>query len=222
MSFSQVLLVHGLGSTFEHSWRQPGWVDVLEAEGLTTQPVRLPGHGGAALDHSPADAVLAAARDQPGPVAAVGFSAGAVAVLHAAAAEPHRFARIAVLGIGDHILAPAPDAVRPLVAALRMPAEPEEVRTRTFWRLIRHSGNDREQVASFLESAPLGVAAGRLPRIGCPVLVVVGARDEAMPADGVVGALPDARLVVLPGVDHFATVSALAGIDAVARFLAEG
>jgi pimeloyl-ACP methyl ester carboxylesterase len=221
MSISEVLLVHGLGSTFEQNWRRPGWVDVLEADGLTPRPVRLPGHGGAALDHSPADAVLAAAAQAREPVAAVGFSAGAIAVLNAAAAEPHRFARIAVLGIGDHVLATAPAAVRPLVAALRRPAEPEDVRARTFWRLIRRSGNDHEQVASYLESAPLGVAADRLRHIRCPVLVAVGARDEAMPADRLAGALPDARLVVLPGVDHFATVSALAAMDAVSRFLTE-
>jgi pimeloyl-ACP methyl ester carboxylesterase len=224
VSTTSVLLVHGLGSTFEQNWQQPGWVEVLEADGLTPRPVRLPGHGGARLDHSGADAVLAAAGEREGtgegPVAAVGFSAGAIALLTAAAAEPGRFSRIALLGIGDHVLHPEPEAVRPLVDSLRGPAEPEDVGARTFWRLVRRSGNDRHQVAAFLESAPLGVDAGRLARIGCPVLVAVGDRDAALPAAELVGALPDARLVVLPGVDHFATVSALAAFDAVTHFLA--
>lgn len=236
MSATSVLLVHGLGSTFENNWVRPGWVDVLEAEGLAPRPVRLPGHGGAPLETpgaaSPAGAaaaaVLAAADDaagdaaggEPDGVAAAGFSAGAVALLAAAAAAPDRFSRIVLLGIGDHVLAPARESVRPLVAALRGPAEPEAVRERTFWRLVERSGNDRQRVADFLESAALGVDPALLGGIRCPVLVVVGDRDEALPADRLVAALPDARLRVLPGVDHFATVSALAAFDVVAHFLA--
>lgn len=220
MANPEVLLVHGLGSTFDHNWRQPGWVEIFEADGFTARPVRLPGHGGAELDHSPADAVLAAAEQLSGPVAAVGFSAGAIAVLTAAAAAPERFARIAVLGVGDHVLTPN-GTVAPLVTALRGPAEPADVRQRTFWRLIRHSGNDHRQIAAYLESAPLGVSAEDLRRIACPALVVVGARDEAMPADNLVAALPDARLLVLPGVDHFGTVTAVSAMDAVSTFLSE-
>jgi pimeloyl-ACP methyl ester carboxylesterase len=164
--------------------------------------------------------VLAAAASGE-PVAATGFSAGAIAILTAAAREPQRFTRIAVLGIGDHVLTGDGD-LRPLAAALRNPDEPDDVRERTLWRLVRHSGNDPAQVAAFLESAPLGVDSARLCRIRCPVLVVVGARDEAMPADGLAEALPDAHLTVLPGVDHFGTVSSPAAIDAVTRFLTTG
>lgn len=220
MDFANVLLVHGLGSTFEHNWRRPGWVDVFEAEGLAATPVRLPGHDGADLDHSPADAVLAAAHAQPDETAAVGFSAGALAVLDAAATEPSRFSRIAVLGIGDHVLRPAAGPAGSLAAALREPTEPDDVRQRTLWRHVRRSGNDPESVAMFLESTPRTVTIERLWRITCPVLVVIGSRDEAMPADGLVAALRDARLAVLPGVDHLATVSALGTIDAVTQFLA--
>lgn len=178
----------------------------------------------AAADDAAGDAAGDAADDaaggKPDGVAAAGFSAGAVALLAAAAAAPDHFSRIALLGIGDHVLAPAPESVRPLVAALRGPAEPEAVRERTFWRLVERSGNDRLRVADFLESAALGVDPALLGGVRCPVLVVVGDRDEAMPADRLVAALPDARLRVLPGVDHFATVSALAAFDVVAHFLA--
>ncbi|TDV48013.1 alpha-beta hydrolase superfamily lysophospholipase [Actinophytocola oryzae] len=210
--------MHGLGSTFDQNWRRPGWVDVLVSEGVIPRPVRLPGHGGAPVDGSAADAVLAAAGDEP--TAAAGFSAGAVAVLAAAAREPHRFTRLAVLGVGDRVLDPAPGRATALAAALRGPAEPEDIGHRTFWRMIAGNGNDRHEVASYLESAPRGVPEDGLRQITCPVLVVIGDRDTAMPAQGLVDALPDARLVVLRGVDHFATVSALAAMDAVTRFLA--
>lgn len=214
---ADVLLVHGLGSTFDHNWRVPGWVDVLAAEGVTARSVRLPGHGGAPLDGRAADAVLACSNADES-VAAAGFSAGAIAVARAAVIAPERFSRIVLLGVGDHLLGPPP-AVSALVSALRAPAEPEDIVQRTFWRMIDRNGNDRAQVAEFLASAPEQFTREELARVTCPVLIVVGAKDTAMPADELAGAFPDAKLVVVPGVDHFGTVTALSAMDAVARFL---
>ena len=33
MPTAPVLLIHGVGSSFEHNWRATGWVDLLEDEG---------------------------------------------------------------------------------------------------------------------------------------------------------------------------------------------
>ena len=41
--------------------------------------------------------------------------------------------------------------------------------------------------------------------IRVPVLVVLGERDFAGPADRLVATLPDARRLSLPGTDHFGT-----------------
>jgi len=49
--------------------------------------------------------------------------------------------------------------------------------------------------------------------------VVIGERDFAGPADPLVEGLPDAELVVLPGVDHFATPKDFGFIDAALDFL---
>jgi pimeloyl-ACP methyl ester carboxylesterase len=51
------------------------------------------------------------------------------------------------------------------------------------------------------------------------VLVVIGARDFAGPGEPLAEALPDARLVVLPGADHFSTPKDFGAIDATLRFL---
>jgi hypothetical protein len=51
------------------------------------------------------------------------------------------------------------------------------------------------------------------------VLVVIGDRDFAAPADPLVEALPDARLVTLRNVDHFATPESFGFIDATLEFL---
>ena len=42
------------------------------------------------------------------------------------------------------------------------------------------------------------------------------------PADPLVDALPDARLVVLPGADHFSTPKDFIAMDAALKFLADG
>ena len=51
------------------------------------------------------------------------------------------------------------------------------------------------------------------------VLVALGDRDFAAPGDRLVAALPDARLVTLRGVDHFATPKSFDFIDAALDFL---
>jgi len=58
-----------------------------------------------------------------------------------------------------------------------------------------------------------------LGRIALPVLVVLGDQDFAGPADPLVEALPDVRLVTLRGVDHFATPKDFGFLDAGLDFL---
>ena len=58
-----------------------------------------------------------------------------------------------------------------------------------------------------------------MARVTCPTLVVIGDRDFAGPPDPLVDALPDARLVVLPGVDHFQAVRDFRAIDAALDFI---
>ena len=50
--------------------------------------------------------------------------------------------------------------------------------------------------------------------------VVIGEKDFVAPADELVAALPDAKLVTLPVVDHVATLKDYRSIDAALRFLA--
>jgi pimeloyl-ACP methyl ester carboxylesterase len=52
------------------------------------------------------------------------------------------------------------------------------------------------------------------------VLVVLGERDMHPTAGALVAAIPNATLVTLPGVDHFATPGDFGAIDAAIGFLA--
>jgi pimeloyl-ACP methyl ester carboxylesterase len=54
------------------------------------------------------------------------------------------------------------------------------------------------------------------------VLVVLGDRDFAGPADRLVAVLPDARLVLLPGTDHFGTLRDFRFVQAALDFVCRG
>jgi pimeloyl-ACP methyl ester carboxylesterase len=223
-----VLLVHGLGSSFEHNWRATGWVDMFESEGRSVLSVHLPGHGpgvGSGPVHADRygdgapERILAAADAAATRVDAVGFSMGGQALLAAAARRPDAFRRIAVLGVGTQPDEEPTRATAAIAAGLETDEEPVEDVPRIIRRLVASAGNDRFAVAGFLRAARDPLRLADLQRITVPTLVVIGDRDFAAPADGLVAALPDSELVVLRGVDHFATPSDYHCIDAVLKFL---
>jgi len=222
MDAGPVLLVHGFASSAEHNWRRPGWLDLLAESGRETIAVDLLGHGQAPrptspADYAPVEARVAAAISGYPQVDAVGFSAGAHILLRLAAAEPDRFGRLALLGVGLGVLGPADPG--PVIAALEGEPDPENVHGMVFRRLADGSGQDRAALIAFLRRPQRPLAAADLARISGPVLVVLGDQDPAGPGDGLVAAFPDARLVTLRGVDHFGTPSDVRCLQAVLSFL---
>jgi pimeloyl-ACP methyl ester carboxylesterase len=217
-----VLLVHGLASSFEHNWRVPGWVDLLEAEGRQVIGVDLPGHGPHPVDPASVDAVdhVAAAISGYDLVDAVGFSAGASILLRVAADDPGRFGKLVTIGVGNGVVQPADPGAAPSVATRFLDGS-GDVLSQLFLRMLKTAGNDLEQVRSFVEHGGLSRRGPLdLSRITCPSLVVIGDKDFAAPADKLAAALPNSALVTLRGVDHFSAVNDFACIDAVLRFLA--
>jgi pimeloyl-ACP methyl ester carboxylesterase len=217
-----VLLVHGFASSAEHNWRQPGWLDLLADSGRETIAVDLPGHGQAPRPTSPADyhdveTHVAAAVEGLELIDAIGFSAGAHVLLRLAAEQPQRFRRVALLGIGRGVLEPADP--EPIVAALTSEPDPENVSGMVFRRLADGLGNDRDALIAFLRRPQRPLTQADLARIPAHVLVVLGDKDPAGPGDGLVAALPDARLVTLRGVDHFGTPGDVRCMQVVLDFL---
>jgi pimeloyl-ACP methyl ester carboxylesterase len=217
-----VLLVHGFASSAEHNWRQPGWLDLLADCGRETIAIDLPGHGTAPRPADPAsydnvEAHVATAIEGREPLDAIGFSAGAHVLLRLAADEPNRFRRLALLGIGRGVLTPADP--KPIIAALTGDPDPENVPGMVFRRLADGLGNDRDALIAFLRRPQRPLTETDLARITTQVLVVLGDKDPAGPGDGLVAALPDARLVTLRGVDHFGTPGDVRCMQAVLDFL---
>lgn len=205
-----VVLVHGFASSFEWNWQETGWVDLLRDEGRSVIGVDLLGHGRAAKPHDAAayaglEQSIAAAMPAAGQADAVGFSMGAQLLLRLAAASPGRFRRIVLGGVGDGVFArtdPEPVARAVETGQAAPDAGPSAAALAYF---AATPGNDPAALAACLRSQRTPLTEADVAAIEIPVLLVLGDRDFAGPADKLAAALPDARLLVLPGTDHFGT-----------------
>jgi pimeloyl-ACP methyl ester carboxylesterase len=216
---TSLVLLHGFASTFDHGWRQTGWVDILGDFGCDVPEIDLPGHGSSRRDTAPEDYAdvedeVFGALPSPGPLNAVGFSAGADLLLRLALAHPSHFERIALLGLGDSVF--ETNDTSGFVGALESETEPENVQARLFHRLARSTGNDPKAISAFMLRERPPLREDQLATLTFPILVVLGERDTS--GDRLVAALPSATLVTLPAVDHFATPSDFGAIDATMRF----
>lgn len=216
--------MHGFASSFERNWREPGWVDLLVEAGRQVIPLDLLGHGSAAKPHDPAaygdlEASVAGALPDDGIVDAVGFSLGAQLLLAVASRRPDRFGRLVVGGVGANLFAAVDtEAVAQAVERGEAAAEDPSM-ARAFAQFATAPGNDAAALAACLRRPARRLRPEDLAGLTRPVLVVLGDRDFAGPADPLMAALPDARLVTLRGADHFGTPKDFRFLDAALDFL---
>jgi pimeloyl-ACP methyl ester carboxylesterase len=219
-----VVLLHGFATSSARTWWENGWLDLLKDAGREPLPIDILGHGKADKPHDPAAYAdlegWVAERLPDGPVDAVGFSMGARLLLGVAIAHPERFRRIVTLGVGRNLFERSRSDV--VERAIRAGDAPENPAAAYFARLAAHPENDREALLACLQAPVRLLTAEALARVTAPALVVIGDRDFAGPADRLVDALPDARLVVLPRTDHFSTPKDFLAIDAALKFLEDG
>lgn len=219
-----VVLVHGWGGSFRTTWQKSGFTALLEDIDRTVIGVDLLGHGDAPKPHDPAaydDLTIRVVEALPdGPVDAVGFSLGAITLLRLACREPHRFSRLILAGIGENVFSSDSTGTERILAALDGTADPDDNIARLFAQYANQAGNDRQALAAVMRR-PVKAAFtdAELSLVTCPTLVAIGDLDFAGPGDRLVAALPNAQLVVLRKVDHFATPEAFAFIDAALEFL---
>jgi pimeloyl-ACP methyl ester carboxylesterase len=91
-----------------------------------------------------------------------------------------------------------------------------------FAGLAQQPGVDRAALAACLRSPRPPLTPEQLATVEIPVLVVLGDKDFAGPGEPLVEALPNAELVTLRNVDHFATPKDFGCIDAALDFLGAG
>ncbi|MGH9212524.1 MAG: alpha/beta fold hydrolase [Acidimicrobiales bacterium] len=216
-----VLLVHGFATSAARTWGDNGWIDLIGDMGRTVLAPDLLGHGTAPKPHDPAAYVdlggtLAEALPQ-GPVDAIGFSLGAKVLLGLAVDDPTRFRRLVVAGVGANLFrTDGSDVVRRAVGGDADPADPV---ARYFAGLAADPEADPQALGALLDGDQRRLTTEDVGRVTCPALVVLGDRDFAGPPDPLVEALPEARLVVLPRTDHFATPKEFRFIDAALDFI---
>jgi pimeloyl-ACP methyl ester carboxylesterase len=217
-----VVLAHGFAGSARTTWGDAGWLELLADEGRSAIAVDLLGHGDAPKPHE-AEAYGDLAGYLAGllpdePVDAIGFSLGAASLLQAAIAEPDRFRKLVLAGIGDDLFAP-PDA-EPVAALIEVGGDlPESPFIRHLVDLANSPGTDKEAFVACLRRPRTPLDEEQLARVTVPVLLVLGDRDHVGPGDRLLAALPDARREVLRGVDHSRTPSAMGFLDAALRFV---
>ncbi len=215
-----VVLVHGMGSNFEHNWRRHGWVDILAAAGHEVLGFDMPGHGNAAPLAATGDGGVVrlvefceAHAGPDGEVDIVGFSAGSVLSLTAVVRRPTLFRRVALLGLADTQLevtlegmrTGAADVDSPVMRAVRLSAE--------------RAGNNVTTVLDWASRADGPPSFDDLARVTSPVLLVLGEQDFLGAPERLLESLPQARLVTLPDTDHFSTTRRDEAKSAVLEFL---
>jgi pimeloyl-ACP methyl ester carboxylesterase len=221
VSPNPVLLVHGFASSFALNWQESGLSYLLEDAGREVIAVDLLGHGSAPKPHDPAEYVDLGARVvdvlPDVPVDAVGFSMGARTLIEVVAAQPERFDKIVLAGVGENLFASG-DKEQVAHAIETGDGGPGGIAA-LFVSFAAGSGNDPKALAACMRRTEPPITEDQLARITNETLVVIGDKDFCGPADRLTSLLPNAKLHVLRNVEHFATPKDFGFIDATLEFL---
>ena len=150
----------------------------------------------------------------------IGFSLGARVLLTLASDHPERFGRLVLTGVGANLLRTEGSDL--IVRPLEGEGDPANPVVQSFVGLAEQPGVDGEALVACLRSPRPALTPERLARVQLPVRVVIGDQDFAGPGEPLVEALPQAELVTLRNVDHFATPKDFGTIDAALDFLGAG
>lgn len=196
-----VALLHGWGGSVRTTWQPLGWEAEIAAAGREPLAIDVLGHGEAPAPHEPeayADLVRHTGRALNGHevIDVIAFSLGAKLTLALAADHPHRFRRIIIAGVFR------PGLVGALAESLHVgvsESAPEHLREYVAYAF--GSRNDVRALSACLQRAWTPLSPDQPARIRQPVLVVLGDHDRfAGAAAPLIDALPDGRLLTLPGV----------------------
>jgi pimeloyl-ACP methyl ester carboxylesterase len=218
-----VVLVHGWGGSFALTWQQTGFTELLRDAGREVIGIDLLGHGTAPKPHDPAayadltTRIVEALPDEP--VDAIGFSLGAMTLLRLASREPGRFRKLVLAGIGRNVVEPDDEAAKKIIAAVEGTGDEADTNSMVFSQYAHSDGNDPEALLAVMRRRRDNFDDAALANVTVPTLIVIGADDFAGPGEPLAEKLPDAKVVTLRRIDHFATPESFGFIDAALGFI---
>jgi pimeloyl-ACP methyl ester carboxylesterase len=215
-----VFLLHGIGSSATSQWIETGWVDLFESSGRQVIAPDLPGHGGSPKFTDPdryADtlaemlSLIDGESDRDNSVDAVGFSAGGLLLTAMAAAEPARFRRIAIIGVGHRLIGGLEDD----------PVEFPELDHAhdVLRRLGELPGNDAPAMRAFAQGGLPRPTPADLRGISARTLLVIGDRDFTGELSPYAQFIPEVATLTIDGLDHFTAPDDRRVIRAVLDFI---
>ena len=211
-----IIMQHGFSATTWHEWVACGISDKIATLGRRVIGLDARGHGQSTRSHDPNDyGEGRMARDVSALIDHLGvehfdylgYSMGAIIGLEVAINEQQRLRRLVIAGIGEGavVMGGVDTRVldRQLLAEGLRADDPSGYPplVRAFRGGIEAMGNDRFALAAHSESYRHGGVTG-LNRIKAPTLLIAGDTDPlAIRPEVLAAAIPDCRLVIVPG-DH--------------------
>lgn len=218
-----VVLLHGLGGSAAMTWQHNGWMDLIADAGRPALGIDLLGHGSAPKPHDPEAYrdmhrhVLDQLPEQP--VDAIGFSLGAMTLLRCAIEAPERFSRLVLTGVGANVFEVRTEQHEKIAAAIKGEADETDPFSRYFTDLANDPDGDVEALRAMLKAPNDRLTPENVAAVTMPVLVLLGDKDFAGPADPLVDALPDATFSELKRCDHFATPRSMQCLEEALAFV---
>lgn len=224
-----VLMVHGWGGSHQITWHDTGVEQLLTDSGRTVIGVDLLGHGTAEKSHDPnayadiSEPIRKIIANRTTSVDAIGFSLGAIALLHAAMVNSNFFRRLMLVGIGDQLLDQHdPKETNRIISGIDGTAPPEDIVARQFGAYSKRRDNDPLALrAVLLRPRGDGFNSADLGKISAKIRLVVGDRDFVQPVDRLAKSFNDCTTINLKNCDHFATPEHFGFIDALLDFFSE-
>jgi pimeloyl-ACP methyl ester carboxylesterase len=227
-----IVLVHGFASNKEVNWVATRWVATLTRARRRVIAPDIRGHGASTKLYDPAayhTSVMAedvrALLDHLGLGWAdiLGYSMGARIAAFLALADPERVRSAILGGLGIRLVESAglPDNV---AEALEAPsaAGVRDPKARAYREFAEETGSDLAALAACIRGSRQSLTRTEAGRIGVPVLVAVGTKDEIAGSPHELATLiPDAQAVDIPRRDHMRAVGDRVFKQAVLRFLGE-
>ena len=225
-----IVLVHGFASNKEVNWVATRWVATLTRARRRVIAPDMRGHGASTKFYDPAAYHTSVMADDVralldhlglGWADILGYSMGARIAAFLALGDPERVRSAILGGLGMRLVESA-GLPENIAEALEAPsaADVRDPKARVFRDFAEETGSDRAALAACIRGSRQTLTRAEAGRIGVPVLVAVGTKDDVAGSPHELAALiPDAQAVDIPRRDHMRAVGDRVFKQAVLAFL---